>query len=112
MRLNESDIKIKCSESHLKTLLEYLSEMVEHHEDYFKTFIHNSTMRRIYRFHLNGLREKIVKLLFRSAGTQKINFTLSMSHAERITLFDVSANYPLPLEINFLEYEIKNKLLM
>lgn len=112
MQLNESDLKIKCSESHLKTLLEYLSEIVEHHDDYLKPFVYNSTMRRIYRFHLNGLREKIIKLLFRTYGTQKLNFTLRMSHAERITLFDVSANYSLPLEINFIEYEIKNKLLM
>lgn len=112
MRLTEPDIKIKCTNSHLKTLLEYLSELIDHWENYSLNLFYKPVIKVVYKHHLNSIREKAIKLIFSNVGTEKTNFTLKLNHAERITLFDISAHYPLPLEINFLEYEIKNKLLM
>lgn len=112
MRLTEPEIKIKCTNGHLKTLLEYLSEITDHWQDYSLSLFYKPVIKSVYKHHLNSIREKVIKIIFSNVGTDKINFTLKLNHAERITLFDISAHYPLPLEINFLEYEIKNKLLM
>lgn len=114
MKLTEPDLKIKCKADHLNTLLEYLKEIIEHHNEYLQSFVHNSTVRRIYRHNLSTLCEKTAKAVFSNinlSGVKK-NITLKLSYAERITLSSVVDYYPLPLDINFIEYEIKNKLIL
>ena len=111
MRLTENDLKIKCSPDNLRTLLNYLNEIADNSDLYLKLFLKKATYN-IYNYHLNGIREKVIKLLFNNAGTGKALTTLKLSHAERIVLYDTGARYPLPLDINFIEYEIKNRLLI
>ena len=114
MKLTEPDLKIKCKASHLNTLLEYLREIIENHNEYLETFIHNSTVRRIYRHNLSTLCEKVAKCVFNyiNINPNGKEISLKLNYAERITLSSVVDHYPLPMEINFIEYEIKNKLII
>lgn len=111
MRLTENDLKIKCSADHLRTLLSYLNEIATNSEAYLKMFL-KEPVRKIYEHNINAIREKAIKLLFNGTGSGRINHNLKLSHAERIVLYEVGARYPLPLDINFIEYEIKNRLLI
>lgn len=111
MKLNPTPLKIKCKVSHLNTLIRYLGHLITNHDVYLEPFVYNSTVRRIYRYHLNTLSEKVAKLIFNYTAHVDLKCTLSITEAERLVLFEVTANYPLPLDINFIEFEIKNGLL-
>lgn len=111
MKLNEKPIKIKCRVSNLNTLMRYLRHLITNHDVYLEPFVFNSTVRRIYRFHLNTLAEKVAKLIFNYTAETDLKCVLQITEAERLVLFEVTANYPLPMDINFIEYEIKNGLL-
>lgn len=111
MKLTENDLKIKCSADHLRSLLSYLNEIATNSEAYLKLFL-KAPVRKIYEHNVNAIREKVIKLLFNGTGSGRINHSLRLSHAERIVLNELSDRYPLPLDINFIEYEIKNRLLI
>lgn len=111
MKLTQPDLKIKCKLAHLKSLCEYLTEIVNNHDDYLKPFVNPSTLRRIYRHNLATILEKTAKLIFNHINEPNKNLTLKFNEAERMTFFSVSAYYPLPLDINFIEYETKKGLL-
>lgn len=111
MKLNTQDTKIKVKVSHLNTFIKYLAHIIDNHDDYLKTFIGNSTVRRIYRYHLNTLAEKVAKLIFNYTAHVDLKCTLKITEAERLVLFQVTAYYSLPMDINFIEYEIKNGLI-
>lgn len=111
MKLTQPDLKIKCKYAHSKTLYEYLIEIINNSEAYLKTFISNHHVRRIYSHHLATICEKVAKQMFNHVHNQNKNFTLKLNEAERMSLYIITSNYPLPMDINFIEYEIKNGLL-
>lgn len=111
MKLTQPDLKIKCKYAHLKTLYDYLREIIEHHEEYLISFVFNKSVRRLYRHTLSTLCEKVAKFMFNHINEQNKLFTLKFTDAERMVFFEVTKYYPLPMDINFIEYEIKNGLL-
>lgn len=111
MKISQPDIKVKCNLSNLQTLAGYLTELIKNHDEYLKGFVYNSTIRRLYRHQLSTLFEKVAKLIFHNINLPAKKLSLKINESERMVLVSVSAYYPLPLDINFIEYEIKNGLL-
>lgn len=111
MKLTQPDLKIKCKYAHTKTLYEYLMEIINNSEAYLKTFVSNSNVRTVYKHHIATICEKVAKLMFNNLHNQQKNFTLKLNEAERMSLYILTSNYPLPMDINFIEYEIKKGLL-
>lgn len=111
MKLTEPDTKIKCNYVNAKTFYEYLIEVINNNEMYFKPLHIGKMHTEVYKYNLCTLCEKVSKLMFKYVWSHSQKFTLSINHAERITLLFIVNHYPLPLDINFIEYQIKNGLL-
>ena len=112
MKIATPDIKIKCKVSHLNTLIRYLAELLTNYDQYIKaTTQENKNGKEICKYHLQTISEKVSKLIFNNTTYKDIKCTLKLNHAERLTLNTITSYYPLPLDINFIEYEIKNGLL-
>lgn len=114
MKLTEQNTKIKVKAQHIVTLMNYLQHIDEFKNDYLKPLFNKITLE-IYIHNLNLLREKLAKVLFNHCISGKIskekNHTLTITEGERLTLYHVTSHYPLPMDINFIEFEIKNGLL-
>ena len=114
MKLTEPNTKVKVKTAHLVTLMNYLQHLNEYKDEYLKPLGSKITLQ-IYLHNLNTLREKIAKILFNHCITVKVDndkkHNLIFTEGERITFFYVTTYYPLPMDINFIEYEIKNGLL-
>lgn len=111
MKLTEPDLKIKVRVSNLSSFCYYLSEILKHYEKYVNNELFSNSINGIIKHSLQTLLEKSGKLALRHLSLRDVKCTLSINYAERLALYELTARYPLPLEINFIEYEIKNGLL-
>lgn len=107
------DVKIKCNLTQLNSFVEYLKEILTNYDQYLNCNFNNKFQYEVMRHEITTLSEKTMKLFISKAfrGHKDKKFTLSITHTQRISLFNITALYPLPLDINFIEYEIKNGLL-
>lgn len=111
MKLTQPDLMIKCKYAHIKTLYDYLIEIINNSQAYFKPCNISAHLVNIYKHNLSTLCEKAAKLMFKYVNERNKNFSVKLNEAERMSLFFVASFYPLPMDINFIEYEINKGLL-
>lgn len=111
MKLTEPDLKIKLSLDQLNSLSNYLKEVITNFDKYSEPFNSHKLLRKLIEHNLKTCLEKVAKLFFNNAFRGKKGVTLKINHSERMSLYHTTAYYALPLDINFVEFEIKNGLL-
>jgi hypothetical protein len=112
MKLTEPDIKIKVTRENLKTLNFYLSEILVNSNIYLEEITKDKEFKKIMLYNLQSAYEKITKIQFKNYFSQtNYKALLKFTNGERLTLVKLVIYYPLPLDINFIEYELKNKLI-
>lgn len=112
MKLTAPDIKIKVNKSNTKTLYDYLHELIINSDKYFETVTSEKLFKKIFLHHLKSTYEKVSKILFKHYhDAHDYKETLKITDAERHTLVVMFSFYPLPLDINFIDYELKQNLL-
>lgn len=115
MKLTEPNIKIKVNESNLKSLTSYLYEIILNSDKYLQPWEVPKIFKKIVLHNIKEIYQKACKIQFKNFALEiygsKYKGVLNITDAERHSLIVISSLYPLPLDINFIEYELKNQLL-
>ena len=112
MKLTEPDIKIKLNGSNAKSLYDYLHELIVNSDKYLQPVTNEKLFKKIFIHNLKTTFEKVSKILFkRFYDVKEFTESLKVTDAERHTLIVLFSFYPLPLDINFIDYELKKNLL-
>lgn len=112
MKFSSPDLKFKCKLEHLHTFLEYLREIDRHFIYYSEVFNVGATYKALIKENVLKISEKTAALIFKYAGENKKLITVKLTHTERLSMLTLINHFPLPLQINFFEYEITNKLIL
>lgn len=108
---NLTDIKIKINLQESKTFLHYLNELIKNFEQYSKPLELAKTFNDLLFYHLENLRDNLMKFLFNKRGQPgDKSFIFTIDKAERLTLYKITTFYPLPSYLSTLDYSIKNGL--
>jgi hypothetical protein len=112
MKLTEPDTKLKLKRSNLLSLNSYLYELLTNTEDYFAHISQDKTFKHILIHNIKTVYEKVSKILFKNAYiTNEFKTVFSLNEAEKLTLIKLTSLYALPMDINFIEYELTKKLI-
>ena len=114
MKLTQNETKIKLNKSNLFSLSQYLTHLAEFSNTYMKPHFNNIT----YLLHLhnvNTIREKVGHIFYKSISIEikaiDLKHTLKLTEGERLTFYAITTHYPLPMDINFIEYEINKRMI-
>lgn len=110
MQLTRSEIKIKSDKDTLKSFLGYLNLILHPDEDYLKGLNVDKLYIGIVKHNLQVIAEKCINLLYKNNFINK-NYTLKLTHGERLTLFIITFYYPLPTHLIEIEYILNDKLI-
>jgi len=111
MKLTEPNTKIKVNESNLKSFTSYLHEILINSNDYLNHLTADKFFKKILLHNLKTIYENACKIQFKNFGLYHYKGVINLSDAERQSLVKLFTFYPLPLDINFIEYELTKKLL-
>lgn len=109
MEIPQHLIKIKLTYLNALSINAYLLEIIKNNEAYLFVIEQSKAKQAVYLQHIINLFKPLSRHVLNHALTKK-NFLLKLNPGERFTLVLITAQYPLPLDINFIEWEIKNQL--
>lgn len=114
MKLTLQPVKIKANREQLLSFLQYLNHLSDYLPEYLTPLTPDRFYKEILKENLKAITEQVIRAIFNNShkDTTKIKIPLKLSHEQRIVLIVLTSAYPLPLDINFIEYEIKNKLVI
>lgn len=111
MNLPVNYLKLKLSLQQLNSFSDYIREILLNYKSYSASFILDKITINIFEESLKTLLAKTVILSVNGYFTNKKKISVKVEYTERMALVYVTGIYPLPLDVNFIEYEIKNGLL-
>ena len=112
MKLTEPDTKITVKRSNVLSLNQYIYELLTNTEEYFNIITADKTYKKILIHNIKTFYEKLNKLIFKYAYvTNEYKSSIKFTDSEKLTFVKVFSIYPLPMDINFIEYELTKKLL-
>lgn len=109
IELPQQYIKVKLTYSQGSMLLAYVNELLINFKEYIKPIENSTAKQPLYFQHLLNVFKPLMRYQVNQALTKK-NHVLKLNQAERFTLLLFTANYELPMAINFIEHELKNQL--
>ena len=112
MKLTKPEIKVKINKDNALSLLSYLNHLSE----YFPEYMEPITKGDIFYYHIlehncKSLSGKVINTIVKNQYKNGFKTNLTIDHAERCFLLRLVSAYSLPLDIEFINYELNKNFI-
>lgn len=113
MKLTKPPLKVKVNRENLLSLLNYLNHIHDYKSEYLNPLIKSDKfIYIILAYNLESIIEKVINTIYKNHHKTPYKTNLQFNEAERLTLIKLAIYYPLPLDIEFINYELQKNLIL
>ena len=113
MKLTKPEIKVKVNRDNLLSLLNYFEHLSEYLPEYLTPIVKDDKFYfNILEHNIKTITEKVLNTIYKNHHKNPYKVNLIFNEAERLTLLRLNTSYNLPLDIEFINYELNKSLIL